>query len=514
MSAPTDSPDPPKRALAGLADPWFGSAADPFELAWLDCSDLGNAGRLEARGRGRLVWDGAAWLAFTGTHWSAEDGPRLSLQLAHEVARGVLTEREALAAHQKRLREKGETDKADGLRGRLKQLGDWARESGMAARSTAMLRQAAAYLACRREDFDQDLLALNVLNGTLRIARSVGDVVSVELAEHDPGDRITRVAAVAYDAGATCPGWEAHLARCLPDPEVRDFLQTVVGYALTGHVREQCVFVLQGKGGDGKSTTMNVLRRVLGGFAAAADVKTFLEGGSRDSAAASPDLARLAGDVRLVSTSEPGLGQAFNESLLKAFTGGSPLVARALHGEPFEFSPRGKLVIECNARPRIKGGDDGIWRRMVVIPFPVQIPKGEMEKGLEDRLVREGPGILNWALQGLARWLEEGLIVPAAVAEAVDDYRRASNPFGEWFQERLELGEFKTAASVLLADYKDWCAENGHEPMTATAFGRALGDRQIVRCGKTGEGNVLRRGARIRPGGGGFGVGFGERETY
>lgn len=497
-----DDEGPRKRPKLALVDDGFAPAPDPLDLAWYDLNDLGNAGRLASRAHNRLLWDGEKWLGYTGTHWSADDGQRLAVAFTHQVARGLRGEVEALRAHAEKLRAKGEDGKADGLKGRLKKLGDWADESGNAGRASSMLRQAQGLeeLNARPTDFDQDPLLLTVQNGALELTRVEGGAYDVTLRRHDPQDRVTRVAAVAYDPKADCPGWKAHLELCLPDPEVRDFLQTCLGYALTGYTREQVIFVLQGKGGDGKSTTMNVVRRLLGGFAIAADVRTFLDTGARDAASASPDRVRLASDTRLVSTGEPGFGQSFDEALLKSFTGGSPLLARELHGRTIEFTPRGKLFVECNARPRIKGGDDGIWRRMVVVPFPVQIPKDRLVRGLEDRLVLEGPGILNWLLEGLFRWLEEGLVYPAAVVEAIDDYRRGSNPFAEWFGERLELDpDAKIGAGMLHQDYKDWCAENGHEPMTATAFGRALGDRQIVLCGKDRGGRKLRRGARIRP---------------
>ncbi|GER00914.1 hypothetical protein JCM17845_15370 [Iodidimonas gelatinilytica] len=279
-----------------------------------------------------------------------------------------------------------------------------------------------------------------------------------------------------------------------------DFFQKMIGYAFSGHVSEQCFFMLQGPGQDGKSTTMNIIRRVMGGYAAVADVKTFLDLGQRSGADASPDLARLSGDVRLVSCSEPPRGAKLNEALLKGITGGAPITARHLNRDPFEYSPRFKIVMEVNDRPRVMGGDEGIWRRIVPIPFSRKIPDNEIDRTLEDRLVQtEGPGILNWALEGLAMWMAEGLGRPEAVREAVADYRAASNPFSEWFYDRCERDErAEESAADLYRDYQAWCEAGNYEPISNTAFGRALGDRQVNRR-KGAGGRIFRRGVRLKP---------------
>lgn len=467
---------------------------DPETLALLDCSDLGNAFRLKARAQGQLLFDPSrGWLGYTGTHWSAEDGQRRATELAHQVSVGLYREAEACEAKAAR-----EPDAQDRWTRRARELRRWALDSGNAGRTKALLSQAQAYLQVRGEVFDQNPLVLNTPTATLTANRESGDGWEVRESKHDAEQRLARITQVAFDVRARCPTWEAHLEACLPDPDVRRYLQTALGYALTGSQEEQVWFCLQGKGGDGKSTTMGVVRQLLGSYAIAADVRSFLDTGNRSGSEASPDLARFRGDVRLVSTGEPPLNSVLNDALLKSFTGGT-LVARELHGQLQEFTPRGKLFLECNARPRIKGGDDGIWRRTVVIPWSVQIPKHLQDRGVERRLLAEGAGILNWLIEGLGFWLGTGLVMPDAVRTATSDYRAGSNPFADWFQEKLRpdpAGANKISAKRLYASFKEWCDEQGHEPMSQTAFGRALGDRQVRRCGKDGEGNVLRQGAR------------------
>jgi putative DNA primase/helicase len=481
------------------------SIVDPLRLAWLERSDLGNAERLKARAGAKLCHTAErGWVAYDGRAWSASEGPRLAAIAAHAVARALRDEADAvkdlIATPDKWF--PGCT--APALTERADDLAKWSVTSGNSNKVAGMLAQAAHLMTAADEDFDRDKLALNVANGTLRFRSTPAGEVETRLDPHDPADLITRVASVAYDPAASCPQWERHLATCLPDPAVREFFQTVIGYTLSGHIREQCIFLLQGRGGDGKSTTMNVIRRMLGGFGATAKVNSFIATGMKDGSGPSSDMARLGGDIRLVSTGEPPKGAALDDSIIKTVTGTSPVVARKLHAEEVEYLPRWKLFVECNGRPRITGDDDGIWRRIVIIPWPHQFIKGGGErKGVEDELMGELPGILNWAIAGLKRWLIEGALVqPATVVEAVEDYRKSSNPFGEWMAERVEVDpEALTLSADLYADYKAWCEENGaadREVMSSTLFGRALGDKQFMLGSRDRAGKKRRKGLRLR----------------
>lgn len=477
------------------------AGVDPLRNAYEALSDLGNGRRLLARARGRLMHSTTlGWLAWTGSHWSAEAGAMLARQLAHETADAIRGEAEAMKAEADRLAAKGgEGIKAEAARERADSLYGWAIQAGNGGRVNGMMAEAQPYMQVGQDDLDADRMAISAANATLLLRATTGDVLDIRARPHDPADLITRVTAAAYEPGADCPGWRAHIAQVQPDPEMAGFLQRCLGYAITGMTGEQCYFMLQGPGRDGKSTTMSVIRRVLGGYGAAPDVKTFLEGGQRSGADASPDLARLAGDVRLAVCSEPPRGAKLNEGLIKLVTGGEPLTARHLNRDPFEYRPRYKLFILVNGRPRIRGDDDGIWRRTVVIPFPVQIDEALIDRGLEDRLVEtEAPGILNWLLEGAAMWHAEGLWRPDEVKEAVADYRASSNPFGEWFVARCERDPLASTPSAdLYKDYQEWCEAASIEPVSHTAFGNALGDRQIIRQ-KDRLGRIRRRGVRLR----------------
>lgn len=508
------------------------STVDFGAMAWKELNDMGNAERFVAHAAGRIIhvreW---GWVAYDGQRWSTEDGERLATLVAHKVARGVRDEIDALADMPEDVAKRrfGEWCTEEMRKERVQQLYKHAVQSGNAGRTKAMLDQAGALDTLNRpmDAFDVDPLCINVGNKTLRLVRrGVPDewerYWQVEDRSHDEADLLTRVATCDYDPDAKCPEWEKHLAECLPDEAVRKYFQVLMGYAMTGRTDEQIFVMLQGRGGDGKSTTMNVIRMILGGYAIAAAVESFLDTGIRSGADASPDLMRFAGDTRLICVGEPKRGARLAEERVKQFTGDSPIQARPMYGDLIEYEPRGLVVLECNAKPRIAGDDDGIWRRIVVVMFPRQFKGDAIEKGRKRRLLAEGPGILNWLLEGARQWLERGLEPPQSIVDAVEEYRRSANPFGEWLATRVDTSDpnARCGSKALYDDYKAFCEADGigdRDIMNSTAFGRALGDRQISVGGKDGKGAKWRRGAKLRDasalldgGAGGIGVGLGD----
>lgn len=472
----------------------------PEAMAWYELNDIGNARRILDLAQGKLLWCEDHWRAYDSKRWSGRDGTRIARQLAHDMARHIPIEADALDS----MRAKPGADVAS-IEERQVALYKHAVQSGNLNKTTAALGQLQSEVPITRDDFDREALAVNVGNGTLRFVQQGGEW-RVRLDRHDLADRISRLAAVdwigdADDPMAACPEWDRHIATVLPDPAVRRFFQACMGYAITGEITEQCIFLLQGKGGDGKSTTIDVIREIMGEYGATAAVESFLHGAARSGAEASPDMARLGGDTRICCISEPRIGAALDEGRIKQVTGGQPIQARELHGAPFEYRPRFALIVECNRKPRISGDDDGIWRRIVVIQFPHQF-KGEADKTIGRRLLAEGPGVLRWLVEGTLIWLREGLQPPQSVHEAIDDYRKSSNPFGEWFADRVDLRDpdHREKAADLYASYKAFCEENAvsdRETMSSTAFGRALGDKQLAKM-KGSDGKVLRRGCRLR----------------
>lgn len=485
----------------------FPAAPDPEALARLPLNDLGNGMRLILMIGGALDDDGGVdcskcnllfelgrgWIGFNGVFWDRKYGEELARKTAHRVATkiGGLFKELSVA-------NLGMPDK---------DIMKFIREVGSAGKTSAMLRQAQSYLTVEGDVFDRDPMAINCLNGTLKM-RWRPDAVEGErftwrLAAHDPSDRITRCADVAYDAKAKAPQFVKTLKASLPVETERGAFHRMMGYSSTGFIHEQAFFFNQGPGQDGKSTLLDACRETLGTYGVAVSPLTFLEGGPQTGSGPQPDLIALSGDTRLAIVSEPKRGAKLNEGLLKAWTSGSPISARDLHAKPINFRPVTKLVWEMNSFVVAKGDDDGIWRRIKPVLFRKKVPDHLVDKLLPKKLQEEKAGILNWLIEGVGDWLENSLSWPNTLKAVLDDYRKASSPFGDWLSERCVYGEAasgeRTLTGELFKDYEAWCEDQGNDRvMSSKAFGDALRDRQITVAGKNARGLKYRGPIRMK----------------
>lgn len=427
----------------------------------------------------RSVPQFGSWYCWDGTRWQ----PDASLHVAERAKQSI----------RDLMKEAWQTEDPD----HKKALARWAAKCQTPGQVEALLDVARSDPRVVRTaaQWDANPDVLNVANGVV-------DLRTGALTPHDRAQNHTKLVSAAYDPRARCDRWESFLARCVPDADVRAMLRVAVGYSLTGHTREQCLFLLWGSGRNGKSTFFEVLRLLAGDYAVQADFETFLDKGINGGGVRN-DLARLHG-ARVVTTSEASEGKRLNEALVKSLTGGDTIAARFLYKEAFEFQPQFALWMAANHRPVIRGTDDGIWRRMRLIPFTVQIPADEVDKALPDALRLELPGILAWAVSGAIDWYRSGLPMPAAVETATNAYREESDSMAPFIDERCEIGErFSVGATALYTSYSEWCKASGEHPMSQTVFGRRLTDRGFE-AGKDSRSMKVRNGLRLRdllPGG-------------
>ncbi len=476
-------------------------------------NDLGNGRRLIARhGRDLLHVDERGFYVWDGRRFAAQPAKAApdAVRLAHAASEAIKDEARALEADGPKPAgdEPTEQEKIALSRhaGRVAAHHKFAIASGNAGKVSAMLDSAAPYLRVRPQQLDADPYTLNLGNGTLYLApparhkRSAARAADDEpdpvrfAPVHNRADRISYLADVAYDPEVDAPAWHKFLQRVQPDPEIRLYLQRWIGYCLTGDTREQVMVLLHGKGANGKSTFVEAVAAVLGEYAVALPIATFLHNDYRSGGEATPDLVRLPG-ARLVRTAEPERGSRLSEGLIKSATGDEAMTARPLFAGMFEFDPTFKLVISANERPRITGQDEGIWRRVQLVPWDVTIPKGERDATLKGTLGSEKAGILNWALDGFRMWREDGLAPPAAVLAATETYRAESDPVGEFIRVCLEAAPAATIkARDLYHLYVVWAKANALDPASATAFGRRLTDRGFQ---KSKAGTVHYQGWRV-----------------
>lgn len=202
-----------------------------------------------------------------------------------------------------------------------------------------------------------------------------------------------------------------------------------------------------------------MLHHLFGDYARSTMIETFMKKNSEQS----NDLSRLKG-ARLVTTSEIEQGKQMSESLIKTVTGEDDLTARFLYGEYFSFKPTFKIFMATNHKPRIRGTDNGIWRRIKMIPFTVTIPPEQRDKKLTEKLIAENSGILNWQLTGYVMWRKEGLAMePKAIREANDEYRMDMDVVGTFVNECLEIDasiKWRLNNTLLYNTYVKWCTKN------------------------------------------------------
>lgn len=350
-----------------------------------------------------------------------------------------------------------------------------------------ILRDARSICPVKSDEFDRDIWSLNVRNGLI-------DLRTGELRPHRPEDMVSRIAPVEFQPEVRCDRWEWFIREISNgDDDLAAFLQRMAGYSLTGSTTEESAFILFGESSrNGKTTFAVTLQSLLSEYAATADPVTLAAKKFQSASGPSEDVARLEGR-RLVVLPEPDEEMQFSPSRLKSLTGGDVVVARRPYEPSIEYRPQFKLLFAANSLPRC--ADPAVFRsnRLWVIPFTRSFAPSEQDRTLKSFFAQPQnlTGILSWAVEGVQRYLEEGLNPPAAVLEATSNYaeRESSRPL----PEGLPVGCYgadnvfsfienvfepdptaELRSSDAYDDYRRWCADNDLPPSSQTKFGLEL----------------------------------------
>lgn len=464
----------------------FGAPVDDRALAFYPRNDLGLARRFLARfGADIRQTQEMGVLVFNGVRWVLNQGTALAR---------IMAQRSAVAIGKLELKaleddpppgDKKEVDKIlDGLRG-------FASSACNSNKLSAALNEALPHVQAPLDAWNARPDILNCPNTALSLTAE-----GVQPIPHEREHMVTRLAGALYDPDATCPEWDKFIERVMPDKDERAYLQRSLGACLTDSSGDQKLIVHHGSGANGKSTCLDAVCYAMGDYSMSVDVASLLYGGEKQGSAASPDIARLAEGPRLVRASEPELGSRLSESHVKSITGGEPIVARMLHKPPMEFRFGAKIHLSCNSRPSIRGGDDGIWRRIDLLHWKVQIPVSERDPHLPDKLKAEAPGILNWLIRGLEDWMEVGLATPESVLASTAEYREDSDALGRFILEWCEKdGGAEIDGAELHKAFTAWSKIEGSNIVNANNFGRRLTDRGFEK--RKSSGKVIRVGLTL-----------------
>jgi putative DNA primase/helicase len=318
------------------------------------------------------------------------------------------------------------------------------------------------------------------------------DLRSGETRAAIPQDFISKRTSVA-PSGAECPLWQKFLKEITGDDnDLELYLQRLAGYWLTGDVREENLTVLYGGGGNGKGTFVGALTDILGVYATAIPLSTLLtkKHGEEDLNAVS-----LLCGARVGVADEGAKSRRMDTTMLKTLTGGNKLVGKRLFENKFEFRPTHKMVILTNFKPKLDI-DGAIKRRLHLVPFLQTFSGTRQDKNLKEKLVKEYPAILSWAIEGCLSWQKLGLAAPKAVVDFTQEYLQEFDNVQQWIEEScaLDADRFEPNAR-LFESWSAYCRRTNGYTGDMKEFLQDLANHGFQRCRTKTERGI--KGLRI-----------------
>lgn len=343
------------------------------------------------------------------------------------------------------------------------------------------------------EDWDADIYRINTPDGLV-------DLKTGKLLPRSCAYLVTKLTAVAPVEG-DCPRWIQFLREIFPSEckseqvELIAFIQVLTGYTLTGSTAEQTLFFMHGKGGNGKSVFLELLMWIMGDYGMKLNSSVLM----KSKLAQHPtELAQLQGK-RLAASSELEDGQYWAEARIKELTGDETLSARYMRGDFFDFKQTQKHLIAGNYRPRLKGGDEAMQRRIVLIPFKAKFEGKTRDDGLLDKLKTEGPQILHWIIRGAERWMREGLILPDDIKRGSAQYMTEMDDIAEWVEDCCELNtDYQEAMSDLHKSFTHWKQDRGENAPSLVPWRERLLQQHPAIVAKRTKKARLAKGIRLK----------------
>lgn len=444
-------------------------------------TEFGNAERmLDQFGSGMMyVPETDDWYLWTGVYWRKAVPVEIE-HMAKETIRALVNEREE---HE---------DAAEFF-----QFCAISQQARMVKNMVTLAKSDPRVVVPARE-LDRSSHLLGVQNGVV-------DLTTGQLLPPDPDHHITLVAGCDYNPTAKCPLFERTVQEVFSgDEDMASYFKLTLGYALTGNPKEDVMFIPFGNGANGKSTVLGVVRRTFGSYARSAEASSFVKDGpgAGNAGGAREDLVRLRG-ARFVYVNEPDENGELREGAVKSMTGGDAITARGVFAKSsVEVVPSWVVYMPTNHKPIVKGGDNGIWRRLVLLPFERNFeadPTVAKDPEREEKLLKEMPGVLALLVRCAIAYQRGGLAQPAGVRAARDNYRTQMDLLAEWLDECCELGIDREAdSSELWASWEKFAKDRGilNYVRSSVVLGRRLEPR--FPAFKTTGGRRRRRGISLK----------------
>ena len=474
------------RQQEGYVDPEVYN--DPASYKPNDYSDVGQAEVLAKYFSGELRYSPATHFLRYSDHYWQESEPGAQ-SVAHELTRRQLIEAERdIQDSLERMKKNGASSlllgtskaKAETLMNdeqlesyraynAAKQYQQFAIKRRDSKNISSTLKESHPMLEIAPRDLDADCFALCTPAATYDLRLGMNGA-----REHNPEDFITKITSVSPGTKGKAI-WQDCLNRIFcDDPELIDYVQLICGLAAIGKVYVEALIIAYGGGRNGKSTFWNVISRVLGLYSGNISADTLTVGCKRN---IKPEMAEVKGK-RLLIAAEMQEGARLNDSTVKQLCSTDEIFAEKKYKDPFSFVPCHTLVLYTNHLPRVGASDDGIWRRLIVIPFNAQISASNDIKNYGEYLYNNAAeSILAWVIEGAKKVIELNYSIPtpACVLNAIDKYRSQNDWFSHFLEDKCEVDPaFRESSSLLYQVYRSYCAETNEYVRNTTDFYYAL----------------------------------------
>lgn len=318
-------------------------------------------------------------------------------------------------------------------------------------------------------EFDADPFLLNTPTGPFNLRKGMHGQQEIQADE-----LITKsTSCVPGSQGASL--WQEALTTFFcGDQALINYVQEIVGLVAIGQVYLEALIIAYGSGRNGKSTFWNTIANVLGTYTGHLSADALTTGVRRN---VKPEMAEVKGK-RLIISAELEEGKRLNTSIVKQLCSTDEIYAEKKYMKPFSFTPSHTIVLYTNYLPHVGGNDEGIWRRLIVIPFKATIAKRNDIKNYAQYLTEKaGPAVLQWIIEGARRTIQQNyqLTTPAAVTKAVRAYHADNDWLGHFLNENCELDpSYEQKSGDLYQKYREYCQGIGEYIRSTTDFYTAL----------------------------------------